>query len=667
MPIKRLPDSIIARIAAGEVIGSPYNVVKELLENSLDAGATSVTVNISSTLRSLSVKDDGPGIERDDLEMLCLNHYTSKVSCLQDLKKCGAVKALGSFGFRGEALHSISLCSHLKVTTRSVGREGASTEDHMDGLGWLAIYNGQDLMEIKKVAYEGHGTLVDVSDIFYNNCIRSKHFFKSKSELQSCMDLLRSYGCLFPGIEGRIDNRCVVERDDAFKDILRCADNSAMASRIEYIARNFIDGQEAPSEVVMNRANICARKTSKYVIIATNPKVCLKSCKFVLFINGRLVKNMSLRSKILQKYKSVGGHVRCNPFVFVEMFLDYVDVNVHPSKAEVLVGENGVFDDILRDIGDLLINQDFSIHPGVGTKQHSNTEHDWKWSKCMDTRDNGSAISESAHARVTPRAAVDSAYENPGINNNASRNMAKTGISSARSTWTSQAQVLEGHEYKVYSCPTLRTLDEVVIQRDAISRRFSLISLRELCQEMVEVDTRFFRNLSFVGSLGKDTRYDFLNGGGYIFAQHQTNLIKIDREGFLFNTFYQKIIRDFGNFECREVSKPVGIDIDESLWDLAREYFGLHISDGQVIGVPVVYGTVCEDFARICVSKETEKETLRAISQEIAKCYSMYSGLAVDAKLFNRMKVEVIGTKELLDSCTLMTDLRELYKGFDRC
>lgn len=118
MTIKKLPDSIISRIAAGEVVTSPYNIIKELIENSLDAGATRLTVNIGSTLKSISIRDNGLGICKDDLKYLCLNHYTSKISNMEDLKRCGSINALGSFGFRGEALHSISLCSHLKVTSK---------------------------------------------------------------------------------------------------------------------------------------------------------------------------------------------------------------------------------------------------------------------------------------------------------------------------------------------------------------------------------------------------------------------------------------------------------------------------------------------------------------------------------------------------------------------
>lgn len=697
MPIRKLPDSIIARIAAGEVITSPSNVIKELLENSLDAGATSVTVNISSTLESLSVRDNGPGIERGDLEHLCLNHYTSKVSCIEDLKRCGAIKALGSFGFRGEALHSISLCSHLRVTTKSnkPGMEEAGTCEqhgkHMDGLGYLAIYRGQDLLEIKEVACEEPGTLVEVNNIFYNNHVRAEHFFKNKSELSNCLDLLKSYGCIFPGIEGKIDNRSVLEGDDLPKSILGCTDSTALNNRVEYIARNFIDGQDVTRNTPgidiegWSRACIFTKKSPRYVIIATNSRVSLKSFKFILFVNGRLVRNNSLRAKVLQKYKSARGHgKRPNPFVFIEMFLEYVDVNVHPSKSEVLVGEDDIFDSILTDIESSLQTQDSCIQPELGTdtKQHKldtftsapaafysrtsseaigSQDHNGPQYACENDINSGCSFGEPGY---TAHQGDCSIITGARMNNT----VPKSSLIACNLSF----QAPSTNPYKVYSSPALRSLDDAVAPNKPKPKRFSLISLGELQQEIVEIDSHFFRTLSFVGCFTRNTPDEELLGRncdayGYIFAQHQVNLIRIECGGFLFNAFYQKVIRDFGNFECREISKPVKADIDEDLWDLLREYFGLHISEGYVIGAPVIYGTVCEDFAQVRISKSTEKETLKVVSQEIAKCYSSCSRLSVDNKLFNRIKVEIIGTRELLDCCALMTDLKELYKGFDRC
>ncbi|KAM0685692.1 hypothetical protein COBT_003094, partial [Conglomerata obtusa] len=105
--ITRLSDDVIARIAAGEVITSPYNIVKELIENSIDANCSIITIDIQTTLSSLVIIDDGDGIDRKDFDKLCIRHYTSKFT--------GDMLTINTFGFRGEALSSISLSSKITV------------------------------------------------------------------------------------------------------------------------------------------------------------------------------------------------------------------------------------------------------------------------------------------------------------------------------------------------------------------------------------------------------------------------------------------------------------------------------------------------------------------------------------------------------------------------
>ncbi|KAI5173344.1 DNA mismatch repair protein MLH1, partial [Pancytospora epiphaga] len=209
MKIKKLPDYIVARISAGEVITSPYNVLKELLENSMDVNATRITINLSSTLLSLSVQDNGPGVSREDLKIMCGNHFTSKISGLEDIRRCGTISGLGTFGFRGEALYSIGISGKLCITGKTEG----------ESFGHKASYMGSEVMDIKKVAMDDTGTLVEVTELFYHNVIRRDHFYKNRSECMKCVDMIKSYSCLYSGIRMQVDNKTVFPADMSLKSI----------------------------------------------------------------------------------------------------------------------------------------------------------------------------------------------------------------------------------------------------------------------------------------------------------------------------------------------------------------------------------------------------------------------------------------------------------------
>jgi len=183
-PIIQLPEAVVHRIAAGEVIQRPVSALKEMIENSIDAGATRVGVSVKEGgLRLLQVSDDGCGVPRKDLPLLCVRHATSKLRAYEELE------TIATLGFRGEALASISFVAHLSVTTMTRG----------SAHGWRAGYQDGVLLDPpgSKPCAAVPGTVLTVEDLFYNVPARRKAFRTGGSEEGALiLDLLQVCACL---------------------------------------------------------------------------------------------------------------------------------------------------------------------------------------------------------------------------------------------------------------------------------------------------------------------------------------------------------------------------------------------------------------------------------------------------------------------------------------
>ena len=185
MPIQLLSPQLANQIAAGEVVERPASVVKELLENSVDAGATKIEIDIEKGgHKRIRIKDNGSGIAKDELQLALSRHATSKISTLDDLEQ------ILSLGFRGEALASISSVTRLTLTSKTQSQSEA----------WEAYCEGRDMSVAVRPAAHPVGTTIDVADLFYNTPARRKFLRTEKTEFQHIEDVINRVALSYPHV-----------------------------------------------------------------------------------------------------------------------------------------------------------------------------------------------------------------------------------------------------------------------------------------------------------------------------------------------------------------------------------------------------------------------------------------------------------------------------------
>ncbi len=302
--IHLLPDLLISQIAAGEVVERPASAVKELVENSLDAGAHTIRVELEEGgMRLIRVSDDGVGIARDDLPLALARHATSKIASLADLE------AVASLGFRGEALASIAAVARLSLTSRSAG----------SGHAWRITAQDGVLSAVQPAAL-ARGTVVEVRDLFFNTPARRKFLRTDATEYAHCEETLRRMALARPGVafelvhNGRVvwrhaaqdwRERALAVLGETFAGACRSLDVQAGVLRLYGLV----------SLPAFSRAG----RDAQY-----------------LFINGRYVRDKLLTQAVREAYRDVLHHARHPAYVLhLELPPAQVDVNVHPAKTEV--------------------------------------------------------------------------------------------------------------------------------------------------------------------------------------------------------------------------------------------------------------------------------------------------------------------------------------------
>ncbi|MFC7057271.1 DNA mismatch repair endonuclease MutL [Halovenus salina] len=331
--IRELDPQTVERIAAGEVVERPASVVKELVENSIDADASRVTVAVENGgIDGISVRDDGYGMERDELERAVEKHTTSKIRDIDDLES-----GVATLGFRGEALHAIGAVSRLTITTRP--RTGGEATE-------LTVEGG----EVTAVRPAGHppGTTVEIEDLFYNVPARRKYLKQPSTEFDHVNTVATSYGLANPDVavalehEGR-ETFATTGSGDLQEAVM------AVYGREVAEAMRSVSGDGLPEGPLDSVGGL-----------VSHPETNRASREYLsTFVNGRYVTASVVREAIVDAYDT---QLAPDRYPFAVLFLSVdpatVDVNVHPRKLEVrFADEDAVKDQVEAAVEQALLEE----------------------------------------------------------------------------------------------------------------------------------------------------------------------------------------------------------------------------------------------------------------------------------------------------------------------
>ncbi|KAK9494378.1 histidine kinase-like ATPase [Lipomyces doorenjongii] len=703
--IKPLDVSVINRIAAGEIIVTPANALKEMLENSIDAGSTSIDIVVKDGgLKLLQITDNGHGINRNDLGILCERFTTSKLSSFEDLN------AIATYGFRGEALASISHIAHLTVTTRSKDSDCAWRATYLDGK--LVPAKGGASPDPRPVAGR-NGTQILVEDLFFNVPSRLRAFRSPADEYNRIADVVGRYAIHSEGIaftckkHGEAHHSLITTAQASTIDRIRTVYGVAIANELIKVSV----GEDKRLGLV---------GASGYITNANfNAK---KNYQPVLFINHRAVTCDPLKRAIAQLYSAFlpkGSH----SFTYLSLLIapDKLDVNVHPTKREVR-----------------FLNEDEIIQRICDNVQHVLGEVD------------------TSRAFKTQSVLMAKSVDSPSPLNNAQKrtyeyNMVRTDAKERKITTmfkhpvskssSGSATVLDSLPHSPSDSPG-PDADEVPINTD-------IGTTAEDQYETVE-RARVHIRLHSVKQLRDDVRNDLHKGLTDIFANHTfigivdenkrlaaiqcgVKLYLVDYAAVSYEIFYQIGLSDFGNFGVIQLAPALSLRsllklavadeqisaeqeseicrITDQLMTMRMmllEYFSLDITaDGDIKSIPLLLKGYTPSVVKLPmllyrlghnVDWAHEKECFETVLREIAIFYVPESlpilppGQApsqrasedseniqplekrrrelmdrIEKYIFPTMRRRLLATKKLLGSVIEVADLPGLYKIFERC
>ncbi|KAI0888986.1 DNA mismatch repair protein MutL [Annulohypoxylon maeteangense] len=551
--IKALDQDVVNKIAAGEIIVAPVHALKELIENAVDAGSTSIEVLVKDGgLKSLQITDNGHGINKEDLPILCERFTTSKLKKFEDLSN------IGTYGFRGEALASISHIAHLTVTTRTKDSE----------CSWRARYDGGKLSPAKpgqsadpKPIAGRIGTQLLVEDLFYNVPTRRRAFRSPSDEFNKIIDMVGRYAIHCANVafsckkHGDAGTSITVPQQASVIDRIRQIHGNSVASElIEFSASDHRWGFTASGW-------------------ATNANYHIKKTTLLLFINHRSVESTNIKKAVEQTYSAFlpkNGH----PFVYLNLEIDpqRVDVNIHPTKREVnFLNEDEIIQSICENVRDKLAAVDTSrtfmtqtLLPGTMTADTSKQDSDNSVFKTpagprkTPVRPDESKMvrTDASLRKITSMFPAISQSPTPGTLSNTTRDVAQD--------------------------PVYETTDREPI----ICRLTSVRELRSAVRDDMHHElTEVFANHTFVGIVDEKRRLAAIQGGVKLFL--------IDYGRACFEYFYQVGLTDFGNFGI--IKFQPGLDLREVL-KIAAEQEKAVAEDSDAFEVDDVVDTVAEQL-----------------------------------------------------------------------
>lgn len=354
-----LDDLTINQIAAGEVIERPANVVKELTENSIDAGAKNITIEIRNGGKTfIKITDDGKGIAPDDMEIAIERHATSKIRSIEDLDDCYTM------GFRGEALASIASISKLTIISK--------TKD--DLFGNKLIVKAGDIIDEEQIGAPT-GTTMIVEDLFFNTPVRYKFLKQDSTEFKYIKDLVQKMAIANLDVSFKlINNNSIVF-------------TSSGSGKIEDIVYNLY-GKEIKENIVSVNYN---EDGIEITGVVGNTLIARDNRKDqIIFLNNRNIKNPIITNSADQAFKGSTGIGKYGFFILnLNMPADYYDINVHPTKMEVrFKDEDKIYKSVYHAIKNAMLNKEFLGNNEIVEKEeYIDDEYNFLTNK---TFDNGS-------------------------------------------------------------------------------------------------------------------------------------------------------------------------------------------------------------------------------------------------------------------------------------
>ncbi|MDZ7850180.1 MAG: DNA mismatch repair endonuclease MutL [Halodesulfurarchaeum sp.] len=307
--ITRLDDATISKIAAGEVVERPASVVKELVENSLDAGATRIDVTVAAGGTDLiRVEDDGQGMTEDDVKRAVEQHTTSKIGSIEDLET-----GVATLGFRGEALHTIGAVSRMTIETRPQNGPDVGTEVRVEG---------GDVTDVAPVG-RAPGTTVRAADLFYNTPARRKYLKRDATEFAHVNRVVSRYALANPAV--------AISLTHGDNEVFATAGTGDLQGAVLSVY-----GRDVAESMIGVSADPAGPVASVSGLVS-DPETTRSGAEYVsTYVNGRYVRAESLRSAILEAYgKQLAGDRYPFAVLFLEVPPETVDVNVHPRKMAV--------------------------------------------------------------------------------------------------------------------------------------------------------------------------------------------------------------------------------------------------------------------------------------------------------------------------------------------
>lgn len=668
--IKKLDEVVVNRIAAGEVIQRPANAIKEMLENSIDAGSKMITVTVKAGgMKMLQIQDNGTGIRKEDLTIVAERFTTSKLREFSDLT------SIATYGFRGEALASISHVAHLTILTKTRGSP----------CGYQCVYKDSVMTSGPTAMAANQGTTITVEDLFYNIPTRRAALRSATEEHNKIADVISKYAIHNSGL-----GFVLKKQGEGSVDVKTSPQNSIVDNI------RTIYGPTIAKELIE-----FSLEDPKYKFKATghisNVNYHVKKMVFLLFINNRLVDCSVLKRAIEQVYASYLPK-GSSPFVYLSLFISpqNLDVNVHPTKHEVFfLHQDAIIEKIQQGLEDKLMNSNSSrtfqvnkLLPGAGMTLD-----------IMESKEKEKAV--------------------------AAKNMVRTDANLQKLDKFLKAP-------SKITDPVVKTQEDSVKPMDVdeelvvLSSSTDLTSIYELKKEILTASSPECRevlaNHTFVGCVDRELAL----------FQHKTKLYLVNSTKLSRCLFKQIILTKFGKMDVLRLCPPprvvdlalLALEQEEAGWspedgnkiDLAQQvahklsdvkemladYFSLEfeIIEGQLYltGLPLLLAEFCPWFGGLPIYVvrlatevvwEDEKQCFETFANETAMFYScrevdgrqprfdlgQHGGEQADWRyvvehiVYPAIKKYLLPPKEFLTDRTIVqvANLPDLYKVFERC